>query len=99
MDENDTVSRKTIGVLNVDKLAKVKEYQNWHQASQAFATAKANSQAAKEKLRDYLRKKGTGLRDIENLDFIMNQDQKSLTIFETRERVKRPRGGNVIELE
>ena len=94
MDENDTVSRKTIGTLNIDKLAKVKEFQNWHQASQAFAAAKQNSQHAKDKLRDYLRRKGAGLRDVENLDFIMNQDQKSLTIFETRERVRKARGGN-----
>lgn len=98
-DDNDTVSRRTIGTLNVDKLLKVKEYQQWHQASQAFATAKQNSQQAKEKFREYLRKKSPELRDIENLDVIQNQDGKSLTVFETRERVRKARGGNIIELE
>jgi len=69
------------------------------QASQAFATAKQNSQNAKEKFRGYLRKKSSELRDVQNLDVIMNQDGKTLTVFETRERVRKPRGGNVIELE
>lgn len=98
-DENDMPVRRTIGILNIDKLAKSKEYQQWHQASQNFAAAKIASQNAKEKFREYLRKKSPDLRDIENLDVIANQDGTSLTVFETRERVRKSRGGKFIELE
>jgi hypothetical protein len=98
-ENRPSTGRKTIGTVPVERVQKMKEAQAFFQASKAFSEAKRNSQIAKTAFRNALKKQSSQLRSIENLDFIVSPDAKTLTLFEVSKASRRSRASNEIEFD
>ena len=74
-DEMDGTStrrkRKQVGVIPVERFAKIKEWQQYSAASNDFAKAKAASSTAKAAFKEVLRHRAPQLKDVD-IDFIVS---------------------------
>ncbi len=98
MADEDNKRMKSIGVIPISKLTSLKEFKTWTEASARYTEAKDASKNAKAKMREALKKHSPSLKNVENVDFLMAADGKSLNVYQiNRSPITRKR--NVDELE
>jgi hypothetical protein len=101
-DENNTTGRKTrsLGTLPVQKLESKKEFKtvwsNYVASAKAFAEAKNTSSTNKQKVKDLL-KKIPSLKNVEQIDFIIQPGGHDIAIFEVVS--KGPRKSRATEID
>ncbi len=101
-DEMDGTStrrkRKQVGVIPVERFAKIKEWQQYSAASNDFAKAKAASSTAKAAFKEVLRHRAPQLKDVD-IDFIVSPAGDSISIHEVAEKKGTRRQKEKAELE
>jgi hypothetical protein len=86
-----------LGIISIDKFAKLPEWKAYAAATADFAKAKAASSAAKPKMKDALRKHSPTLKEVQNLEFYVMPSGREIAVIEQL-KVSKQREG-VTELE
>lgn len=81
-DNNNGRKTRSLGIVPVTKLAAIKEFKQYLEASAKFAEAKTHSHIAKTKVKELLKKKIPALKDVPNFEFYTLPGGKEINVVE-----------------